>query len=90
MARVKVTAPKYSPAVKDMTHSIIQKWRQQKVFIRFIDGNKLNCSVDNLEYVSLAECMKNTNTWVADWDLELTKEEVTLVLNSEWRDGLVL
>ena len=71
----------------DLTNSIINKWRQQGKFIRFIDGNTANCSVKNLTYISLKDAMSDLNLKV-DWDMYLTQEEIKLVRNDQWRNGL--
>ena len=47
----------------------------------------MNSSVDNLEFVSLAQCMDNMS-WVADWDMDLTEEEVTALGEQVCRVGV--
>ena len=71
------------------TNSIIEKWREQKHFIRFLDGNKKNCAASNLQYVSLPEAMQNFDAWTFDWDMLLTKKEQRIVMNPQWREGLI-
>ncbi len=72
---------------QNITTSILNKWRLQNTFIRFIDENSSNCSVTNLQYVSLEDAMKNI-TWKVDWDMNLTKAERKLVMDVKWRNGL--
>ena len=74
----------------DLTNSIIEKWNEQRMFIRFIDGNTLNCAATNLHPVTLKDAMENVHTWKVDWDMNLTQEERNLVLTDEWREGLRL
>ena len=62
--------------------------RAQGTFIRFMDGNVQNSHVDNLVFVGLEQCMKNISTWTADWDMDLTEEEVALVRDPAWRAKL--
>ena len=71
-----------------LTNSILNKWNEQGGFIRFIDGNTVNCAITNLQRVSPKEAMENINSWKVDWDMELTEEEIALVNNPEWRRGL--
>lgn len=71
----------------DSTTTIISKWNQQGSFIRFLDGNKLNCAVTNLAYVTIQDAMAHID-WVVDWDMDLTPEERNLVLTPQWRAGL--
>ena len=71
-----------------LTASILGKWRAQRTFIRFMDGNKRNTAANNLVFVSLPDCLANIDAWVADWDMELTAPEVDLVRDPQWRAGL--
>ena len=73
-----------------MTDSILKKWRAQGSFLRFKDGDQMNCSVRNLEYVSLKDAMDNIDEWTVDWDMNLTPKEISLVKTPEWRAGLEL
>jgi len=73
---------------KNMTQSIIKKWREQGAFIRFMDNDITNCSYTNLKMVDLYEALENIDTWTVDWDMELTEKEIELVKNAEWRAGL--
>ena len=70
------------------TSSILAKWRKQGAFVRFLDGNTLNCAPTNLAWVQLPDAMEHINDWVVDWDLYLTKKERALVMTPEWRAGL--
>jgi hypothetical protein len=72
-----------------LTRSILQKWRNQAVFYRFLDGDKKNCAAKNLKAVSLKEALVHINDWVCDWDMELTDAEIFLVNNSIWRCGII-
>ena len=73
---------------KMATRDIIQKWRDQGGIIRFKDGDKSNCTITNLEYVTIKEAMQNFEVWVTDWDLLLTKKEREVVMQETWRAGL--
>lgn len=74
-----------------LTSSIIKKWNKQGFFIRFINGNKLDCRRDNLEQVSIIDSMIHINEWVVDWDLNLTcKEKLFVKNNLEFRKGLFI
>ena len=44
--------------------------------------------MNNLQWVSLAAAMEHVDDWKVDWDMNLTKEEIALVMDPEWRDGL--
>ena len=66
----------------------MQKWREQGCFVRFIDGDTLNCAIANLEYVSLKEAMQHIDDWKVDWDMNLSASEIELVKTQQWRDGL--
>jgi hypothetical protein len=77
-----------SKVTSKQTNSILNKWRKQGSFIRFLDSNKLNCAVSNLAYVSLKEAMDNIHEWVVDWDMDLTQNERNIVLTPEFRAGL--
>tara|TARA_B110000858_G_C17769145_1_gene458657 strand:+ start:1348 stop:1584 length:237 start_codon:yes stop_codon:yes gene_type:complete len=72
-----------------LTSSIIHKWKEQGQFIRFIDGDTRNCSVANLEFVSIKDAMSHIDDWKVDWDMNLTKKEIKLVRNPDWRAKLV-
>ena len=78
-----MTAPKMA------TRDIIQKWLDQGGFIRFKDGNKGNCALNNLERVTFADAMQNFEIWTTDWDMNLTKKEKNLVMQENWRAGLI-
>jgi hypothetical protein len=71
-----------------LTKNIIRKWREQGMFIRFLDGNTMNCSITNLARVSLSDAMSHVHDWKVDWDMELTPSERALVMKPEWRAGL--
>lgn len=71
------------------TKSILRKWKQQGTFIRFINGNKQDCRLSNLQYVSLQDAMEHIHDWVVDWDMNLTHREKMVVLDVNWRSGLI-
>jgi hypothetical protein len=73
-----------------LTSSILRKWNslEPRCFIRFIDGNKTNCCVNNLQYVDVKTAMLHFDDWITDYDIELTKKEVELVKCATWRTGL--
>jgi hypothetical protein len=70
-----------------LTDSILNKWKAQRTFIRFVDGNTKNCAVSNLHYVLLPDALDHIDNWKVDWDMELTEEEIALVKKPEWRAG---
>lgn len=74
-----------------LTSSILAKWNDQGSFIRFLDGNTLNCHITNLTPVSLGDAMQHVDgedVWKVDWDMNLTPNEIALVRSPEWRAGL--
>ena len=56
---------------------IIAKWESREGhFIKFKDGNTLNCRVDNLEYISFYDTFsKHYTAQRVDWDCDLTQNE---------------
>ena len=71
-----------------ITERILKKWKKQGTFIRFLNGDTTCCHIDNLAYVSLEDAMNNIDTWVVDWDMNLTEKEIKSVRTPEWREGL--
>ena len=47
----------------ETTNSIITKWRDQKLFVRFMNGDTNNCHPTNLKVVSLKNAMENIRDW---------------------------
>jgi hypothetical protein len=47
----------------ELTNSIIKKWRNQGMFIRFLNGNTHDCSIYNLCFVSLDDAMDHIDDW---------------------------
>jgi len=74
------------------TPAILQKWNNQGMFVQFLDGNTGNCSPLNLRMTSLPVILNHWDDehWRTDWDLELNVSEIQLVLNPNWRHGLVM
>jgi hypothetical protein len=72
----------------NLADSILQKWRAQGFFVRFNNGDKADCRIDNLEFVKLKDAVENIGTWTTDWDMKLTEEEKALVMDATWRSGL--
>ena len=73
----------------EMTPRILKKWNEQGQFIRWIDGDSLNNFLNNLQTVSKSDALQNHfDDWTTDWFVDLTEEEIKLVENKEWRDGL--
>lgn len=72
----------------DLTGSIMDKWKEQGTFVRFLDGDRGNCAADNLEHIQMPDAMEHFDDWTFDWDINLTLEEQALVLDSQWRTGL--
>ena len=73
---------------KSLTNSILEKWNRQGGFVRFINGNTTDCRITNLQYVQLKDTMEHFDDWVVDWDMNLTKKEIKLVNDPNWRAGL--
>lgn len=72
-----------------VTKSITRSWA--RMFIRFIDGNIQNCNLLNLTGERPDDVfIKNwaNPDWRVDWDMDLSDDEVQIVLNPEWRKGL--
>ena len=69
---------------------IRDKWSAQGSFIRFKDGNKSNCDVSNLEWISYDNMIKHffDTNWCVDWDCELTMKEKRFVVNNYQRFGI--
>ena len=74
----------------DPTSSILNKWRAQATFIRFLDGDTQNCAFSNLCAVSLKDAMEHVHDWKVDWDRQLSPEERELVVDDAWRSRLIL
>ena len=70
------------------TKSILEKWNAQGCFVRFLDGNKGNCALRNLEYVHIKDAIEHFGEWTFDWDMDLTRAEKRLVADPGWRAGL--
>jgi hypothetical protein len=71
-----------------LTDSILSKWKTHDRFIRFLDGNTNNCSINNLCQVSIEDAMDHIDEWKVDWDMDLTRSEIALVNDPVWRAGL--
>jgi len=70
------------------TSSILEKWRKQKFFVRFLDGDTLNGAVVNLVLVTLSDALAHDD-WTVDWDVNLTNEECALVKSENWSVDLL-
>ena len=67
----------------EMGNEILDIWRTQHHFMRFVDGNRANCSITNLALCSPAAAMRNID-WAVDWDTNLSDSQVEFVrLNHE-------
>ena len=74
---------------KNLKTRILNKWNEQLygdtfstgMFIRFKNGNSLDCRVSNLQYVTPIIALSNLD-WKVDWDCELTKREKKYVLEN--------
>ena len=75
----------------DLTASILYKWenQNQNYFVRFLDGNKSNCAANNLQWASLKDVIDNP-TFVTDWDVGLSPQEIALINDPSWLQGLVV
>ena len=67
----------------EIARAIMDKWREQTkqfggYFFRFIDGNRANCALNNLQLVNPYDAFANPD-WVVDWDAALSKTEVSFV-----------
>jgi hypothetical protein len=72
-----------------VTRSILKKWREKGSFVRFLNGDNRDCSVNNLRDVTLKDALDNIDSWTVDWDLNLTENEKDLVRTKSWRNNLV-
>jgi hypothetical protein len=75
----------------NLTGSNTRSWAKQGMFIRFIDGDVQNCNHLNLACERPGDVLiKNwaNPDWRVDWDMELSDDEVQIVLNPQWRRGL--
>ena len=73
----------------ELTGSITKSW--SRMFIRFIDGDIQNVNPSNLTCELPGDVLvKNwaNPDWRVDWDMDLSDDEIQLVLNPEWRKGL--
>lgn len=77
--------PRSGPEFDAAAASIVRTWRQQGSFIRFMDRNTRNASVDNLAFVSLEESLQHANDWTVDWDMNISRAEEALVRDDELR-----
>ena len=71
------------PNAEDMVRMIRDKWHEQTkpfggYFFRFIDGNRANCALNNLQLVNPYDAFANPD-WAVDWDAALSKSEVSFV-----------
>jgi hypothetical protein len=64
---------------EDLVDAIIEAWRHANNFIRFVDGNRLNCSIANLERVDLAFALKHSHTMHVNWKEYLSDEQWAFV-----------
>ena len=80
---------KLSKALQQATHhatvrTIRDKWHEQTStalgghFIRFLDGNRGNCRVENLSLCTPHMAFSNPD-WIVDWDANLTNDEIDFV-----------
>ena len=82
--------------VHELTSSIIKKWNEKARngiqgagFLRFVDGNKSNGHDINLNLIPLVLMLDHFDDWTTDWDSELTDDEIKLVKEPKWREGIV-
>ena len=61
-----------------MVKTIRAKWHEQGYFLRFKDGDRGNCCLDNLELCAPHDAFLNPE-WAVDWDMSLTQEEIDYV-----------
>jgi hypothetical protein len=76
--------------VDTITDSILRKWKAagSTLCIRFLDGDRSNCNVDNMQWVAFPDAIQHADDWVCDWDADLTEEEIKMVKDPQWRAGL--
>lgn len=79
---------RFGDSEKELTNSIIQKWRSQSMFVRYLNGERTDLRHENLEQVRIMDAMLHVATWVVDWDMQLTPQEEALVRTKRWRKGL--
>ena len=71
------------PSEEDRVRMIRDKWHEQTepfggYFFRFIDGNRANCALNNLQLVNPYDAFTNPD-WAVDWDAALSRAEVSFV-----------
>jgi hypothetical protein len=62
-----------------LVKTIMGKWREQRIFVRFLNGVKIDCRAANLQQVPLLEALQHFDDWVVDWDMNLTQKELKFV-----------
>jgi hypothetical protein len=75
---------------RNLTNSIFRKWRGGQC-IRFLDGNRLNHSRENVRWVSIKAAIAHLtghSAWTCNWDHQLTDAEHDLVYDPEWRSSV--
>ena len=85
MARIKTTAKRmHNAAHQDIYAGILKKWEKQwadNAFYRYLDGDVYNHAEENLQRVTLNECLANihTNGYASNWYVHLTQREIILI-----------
>lgn len=74
-------------STQTLTESILKKWSGTGFFVRFTDGDKTNVCAANLVWVSLKGTFCHPE-YVTDRDFQLTSEELRLVQDKVWVQGL--
>ena len=79
---------KSQPSAEQL-NDILQIWKRGNsrfpFFVRFINGNTKDISLENLEYVHITEALNHVvgpELWVVDWDSELTPDQVKTVFRA--------
>jgi hypothetical protein len=64
----------------DRAHDIVQKWKHQKRFVRFLDGNTKNFDSDNLVFLEggVVDALKHQE-WTTNWNETLNFREIEYV-----------
>lgn len=71
----------------EIVNNILNIWDgvncKKGYFIKFRDGNTTNCSVDNLEYITMRETFQaSPYSQRVDWDCDLDNKQIGFVLKN--------
>ena len=70
--------------IGELKHSIAIKWKSQRFFHRYLNGNPLDVYKENAVPVSLRDALLHLSEWTTDWNVQLTLREAQLIRNINW------